>query len=167
MKYLCKNKNQIKSFLSKCNWDLFQIKLLVFIFHSSTIIKLKSNCFSETWQSTSKARLRLDWLWATLMTDNKSRAQVAVTGHAFGCARNTMAKHGQAINVKVNMPYRAVKCKGYYNKINNAKFSTAKIKSNINNLWRAQQARQQLYIASNQPAKPRHPKSAITTTWPR
>lgn len=66
-----------------------------------------------------------------------------------------MAKHGQAINVKVNMPYRAVKCKGYYNKINNAKFSTAKIKSNINNLWRAQQARQQLYIASNQPGKPR------------
>jgi len=34
------------------------------------------------------------------------------------------------------MPYRAVKCKGYYNKINNAKISSAKIKSNINNLWR-------------------------------
>lgn len=34
------------------------------------------------------------------------------------------------------MPYRAVKCKGYYNKINNAKISSAKIKSNINNLWK-------------------------------
>lgn len=47
-----------------------------------------------------------------------------------------------AINVKVNMPYRAVKCKGYYNKINNAKISReaaiAKIKSNIRNLCAAQ-----------------------------
>lgn len=48
---------------------------------------------------------------------------------------------GGAINVKVNMPYRAVKCKGYYNKINNAKISreaaVAKIKSNIRNLCAA------------------------------
>lgn len=49
---------------------------------------------------------------------------------------------GGAINVKVNMPYRAVKCKGYYNKINNAKISReaaiVKIKSNIRNLCAAQ-----------------------------
>lgn len=46
-----------------------------------------------------------------------------------------------AINVKVNMPYRPVKCKGYYNKINNAKISReaaiAKIKSTIRNLCAA------------------------------
>lgn len=56
-------------------------------------------------------------------------------------ARRGGAGRCGAINVKVNMPYRAVKCKGYYNKINNAKISReaaiAKIKSNIRNLCAA------------------------------